>query len=1079
MKIIRDLFDQTRPIDRKMVSVINYAATETDLISQEISEYEVTDSLTRHYEKFITNLDAGFRGDGGHDVGVWVSGFYGSGKSSFTKYLGFALDPTRKVGDRSFLECFKDQIHAPKLKAQLATLAKNFPATVIMIDLASVASAEASSQGISRTIYHKVMEWAGYSKDEKISLLELMLERDGRTAEFHSAIETYGFSWPELKDDLLASKAIVSQVVSKLYPVLWPDEVAFSRLTVDSLYGEDERLKQILALIERRSGKPHVIFIIDEVGQFIEGTDSLINNLQGLAENLKNFSKGKAWIVATAQQSLPMTGPLFKLKDRFPESLRIDIESTDIREITYRRLLKKSPEALKHLTAVFQAHSGAITAATKLQNTKHIQTIEAPEFAQLYPFLPQHFNILMELLRSLARSTGGVGLRSTLKVIQDVTINNRGNQVGPSLADLPIGALATADMFFDTLRADIERANRPLVDAVNKVEKNYRQNSLHHRIAKTIAVLQLVEGFPVSPHNVAAMLHPAADATPNFEDVAKAAAEMCDDKELPLENLDGSLRFMNEAVSIIITEQGGMQPTDRDQLAILNEILRDQIFSPEPTAKLENTKNVKSQVKLLRGDSLAVAITHSKEDLELHIELVFPTELAEKLQSRTDESRIPLNKNVVYLLGEDSTDIRKTIVLIYQCEEIYTRHRTEAAEKEIAQFITAQKKRAEDLRRKLTASLQDAFLKGSFIFRGTHIAVANRGLNLTAACNAQLNIVAVDVFPSYKQASQNVDTLTAEKLLLTQDLSAVLSTTDPLTIVEKAGTTTRINPNHPALVSLLDYLETRGEVDGRKLLEDFNNPPYGWFKDTTRYLVAGLLISQSIRIKVASQWIESVGPIASAALKNNATFLKIAVANNNKQIPQETLNRAARRLLELTGERVLALANNISRSVLHHFPLFRSSYGSLAVELKSANLPGTDRAQSLSKSLAEVLDRDASDAPLSLGAEQSQLNDDLLWARDVRKSLDNGLGTDSMDAQKLSTSVASLPKVGSLEKLIASTDSIRSELADFLSREKFYEVAAEIRSRLTDLRQQVSNAASAYGKESLSHHEEERLAITS
>lgn len=1075
---IRELFDQTRPIDRQIVAVINYAADDETLIRQEIAEYEITDSLARHYERFMINLDAGFRGGGGHEVAVWVSGFYGSGKSSFTKYLGFALDPSRKVGSEAFLTCFQNQIPSAPLRSQLGTLAKNYPATVIMIDLASVASANAANYGISRIVCHKVLEWAGYSKDEKISLLELMCERDNRTEEFYAAIIETGYTWDEVKYNLLAANAIVSQVACKLYPKLWPDSASFSRTKVDSIYGEDERLKQMLDLIERRSGSRRVLFILDEVGQFIEGTDRLILNLHGLAENLKNFGQGQAWIIATAQQTLPMTGPLFKLQARFPETLRIDIESTDIREITYRRLLKKSPEAIQLLKKLFSEHSGAITAATQLKNTKHIQThLDGDEFSRLYPFLPQHFNILMELLRSLARSTGGIGLRSTLKVIQDVLVDMKGAQSGIHLADLPVGTLATADIFFDTLRADIERANRPLVEAVAKVANAYGPGSLHHRIAKTVAVLQLVEGFPVSSANVAAMLHPSADATPLLEPVDKAATEMCDDKELPLELVDGSLRFMSEAVAQILLDQGSLVPSSNDQMTILNEILRDQIFSPEPAARLENTKTVKAQVKLLHG-TMPVAVTHSKEDVELHLELASASEISSRIKDRLNDSRVPANKNILFLIGEDTREIRDTITRIYRCEEIHRRHRTEAAEKEVSQFIIAQKSRAEILKRDLDTILQNAFLKGSFVFRGANTAVATRGSELRIACNSQLTHVAAEVFPFYKQASQNLDSNVAEKLLLAPDLSAVPSATDPLGIVDKAGAATRIRTDHPALVSLLDYLRTRGEVDGRKLLDDFNRAQYGWFKDTTRYLVAGLFISQAIRIKVGNQWLEAVGPKAIEALKNNSIFAKIDVATNDKQIPQETLNRAAKRLLDLTGENVLPMAPRISQAVLKHFPAFRNEYASLAVELASTSLPGSVRAQALSKRLSDVLDRDASDAPVALGAEEALLVDDLAWARDVRKALENDLGSDAAEAAALAAAIASLPKVGILEKLTASTAMLRDELSEFLGREDFYTVASDIRTRQTALREQVKAAAIGLGQEIAGHLDSQRESIT-
>lgn len=269
------------------------------------------------------------------------------------------------------------------------------------------------------------------------------------------------------------------------------------------------------------------------------------------------------------------------------------------------------------------------------------------------------------------------------------------------------------------------------------------------------------------------------------------------------------------------------------------------------------------------------------------------------------------------------------------------------------------------------------------------------------ACNSQLTHVAAEVYPFYKQAPQNLDSNIAEKLLLAPDLSIVPSAIDPLGIVDKAGAATKIRADHPAMVSLMDYLRSRGEVDGRKLLDDFNRAQYGWFKDTTRYLVAGLFISQAVRIKVGGQWLEAVGPKATEALKNNNNFAKIDVATNDTQPDQEALNRAAKRLLELTGDKVLPMAQKVSQAVLKHFPAFRNEYASLAVELTSSCLPGSPRAQSLSKRLTRVLDRDASDAPATLGAEDSSLVDDLAWAREVRKALDNELGKDASEAAKL------------------------------------------------------------------------------
>src|SRR5205823_2015473 len=225
----------------------------------------------------------------------------------------------------------------------------------------------------------------------------------------------------------------------------------------------------------------------------IIGNNFLISNLQGITENLRNVGNGQAWILTTAQQTLPVHGQLSHLKDRFPEPLRVDIESSDIKEITYRRLLRKKPAGDASLKKLFKEHENALLHATELR-TKHPQTnLSAETFAKLYPFLPQHFAILMELLRSLARSTGGIGLRSAIKVIQDVLVDVSGYRTGQRLlADEPEGTLATGDIFFETLRRDIERVDRQLVETVDKVCEIW-PDKIHGKVAKTIAILQLIE----------------------------------------------------------------------------------------------------------------------------------------------------------------------------------------------------------------------------------------------------------------------------------------------------------------------------------------------------------------------------------------------------------------------------------------------------------------------------------------------------------------------------------------------------------------------------------------------------------
>ena len=185
--IIRELFDVSKPIDRRIEKVITYESNNEDLLKQEILEYVATESIEKHMERLLDLFEDGMS-NGNFEIGVWVSGFYGSGKSSFTKYLGFALDPERKLDGKPFLSWLQDQCKSKTLRARIATVAKNFPAVVIMLDLAVAKFTDATLREISSVLYDNVMQWAGYSRDRKIAYLELMLERDNRKTEFEKRI---------------------------------------------------------------------------------------------------------------------------------------------------------------------------------------------------------------------------------------------------------------------------------------------------------------------------------------------------------------------------------------------------------------------------------------------------------------------------------------------------------------------------------------------------------------------------------------------------------------------------------------------------------------------------------------------------------------------------------------------------------------------------------------------------------------------------------------------------------------------------------------------------------------------------
>ncbi|MDD2599100.1 MAG: BREX system P-loop protein BrxC [Kiritimatiellae bacterium] len=1056
MRIIKNLFDNSKQIDRHIEKVISYASDSSDSLKQEVTEYVITESIEEHFSNLLTQLGEGLGGNGAPEIGVWVSGFYGSGKSSFTKYLGFALDPTRKVDGQPFSFWLKNQFKSKASQSQLATMAKQCPATVIMLDLAGSMLAGATMTEISSVLYAKVMQWAGYSRDSKVAYLEFLLEREGKLEAFKTRIVeiSNGKSWDALKNQPLATKALASKVACEFYPDFFPDVKTFNEIRLEEQIMEEERVKDMLDLIERRSNTPNIIFILDEVGQYISGRDDLILNLDGLAKNLKRLGKGRVWLIATAQQTLTEDDPraamnsakLFKLKDRFP--IPVVLEANDIKEICYSRLLSKSQKGEEALRQVFSTHGQQLRHSTALTGTKFYNaSLDEHSFVRFYPFLPHHFDILLQLLARLAKTRGGVGLRSAIKVIQDVLIDpvHAARNTG-ALAENTVGTLATAADFYDTLHADLNRSFPFVTDGVDRASQTFGVASLECKTAKAIAVLQILEDFPVSRENVAACLHPGVEAASLSAEVIKAVEAMLSDSAVPLSEVDGSLRFMSEAVVDIERERMQIMPRSQELRSTVSNILRTEVFSPVPQVKLLDSRPVATGFKVYSG-AMPVSLVGDKDTIQTHVEFTSPGEHQKRIHERLIESQQPASKRIIFLIAQKDPQVDALVMDICRCRAIHKNYRNKAVDKEVEQYLRAQNQRAESLERELANCTRQGIISGSVIFNGQPRSVGELGATIEDALKKHLVGVAIQVFSKYGEAAVSADTGTAEGFLKTEKLNGVSSRNDPLGLVKTSGGTSKIGTEHKAMVSIKDYLEQHGQVDGRRMLDDFYNAPYGWSKDTTRYLIAAMLVAGVVKLRVGGEDITVRGDVAVNALRNTNAFNKVGVALRDGAPDIDVLTRATDRLLELTAEQVMPLEEDISKCVMLYFPDFQKAYAPLEVMLSSLSLSGCDRAQSVQDNIAELLKGDASDATVRLGGESCPLYEDLIWAKEVKEAFDKGIAEVIRTSRKLLSEIPQLPSVGILGNVISETQFVREELADYVASERFMQHRPEIQSR--------------------------------
>ncbi len=808
---IRALFDPSRQIDRRIEKVIQYDAMDPQLLKKEIGEYVVTEKMTRSFEKLLDAIDIGM-GEGSNEVGVWVSGFYGSGKSSFTKYLGFALDTAYQLDGKPFLQYLQDRFESTPLRQRLATVANRHKPAVVMLDLASEQLAGASMAAISTVLYTKVMQWAGYSRDRKVAYLEFMMERDGKLDEFRDKIaqRVPGMTWDQAKNQPLVANQLASQLAAEFYPSIYPNSKSFHDQKIDELVKADDQARDMIGLARRRSGKDNIMFVLDEVGQYVAARDSLILNLDGLAKNLKQIGGGQVWLVATAQQTLTEDDPraqintpkLFKLQARFP--VQVDLEASDIREIYFLRLLGKASGGKEQLDKLYDQSGQQLRFNTQLHNTRYYQReLDKREFTRLYPFLPQHFDILLELLVRLAKTMGGVGLRSAIKVIQDVLISPESPD-GP-LADQPVGTLATTVTFYDALRRDIQRSHRHIVEAVERALKVFGTDSIEARVAKTIAILQVLEDFPVSRENVAALVHPSVDAPSQADDVAKAVKSLTDEETVPLAEIDGNLRFLSEAVSELEQERRGLLPTQAERSRIVNEMLKE-LFTPLPRASLNGTRNVQCGIKT-QGVAGPVSIAGDKEEIQMLLEFIPEAEFEALKQSKVADSTQPAERNTIALLGLEPSAFQQQVEEVYRGEQIFNQYRNKTVEKEVSEYLNSQQQRAESLRGELARKLRKGLEQGTFVFRGRPQAVANICGNADESIKKQLGQAAKEVFDKYHEAPVQAESALAERFLKTDRLDRIESKNDPLKLVGNNG---QINTSQVALKSVVDSLNQTG-----------------------------------------------------------------------------------------------------------------------------------------------------------------------------------------------------------------------------------------------------------------------------
>jgi len=1060
MTTIKQLFDTTKDIYRPIEKVITYNASQVERLKAEISEYVVTDNIEKQFFKLLSDMERAMESGGEYEIGVWVSGFYGSGKSSFTKYLGMAFDTQILVDGVPFYQHLQNRFKDAQTKALLGTMVKRFPAAVVLLDLASEMLTGATQETVSNVLYYKVLQWAGYSQNLKVVGLERKLKKDGRYEEFCQKIkDATGVEWSSVQNDPLVVDSLLPGLAHELYPAMFKTPASFDTDIKDIVVFENKRVEEMLDIVRGTSGKEYVILIIDEVGQYVGPRDLLILNLQGLAENLKNIGKGKVWIMGTAQQRLTEDDPraalnspyLFKLKDRFP--IPIDLDAKDIKEIATKRLLGKSIEGEQQLGRLFDQHGQSLRHHTKLQDAKYFDSdFNRVSFINLYPFLPAHFDILLHLLSALAKSTGGYGLRSAIRVIQEILIEPNDKHL--QVADEKLGYLVNTVTLYDALAKDIARAFPSIHAAVEKVSIRFPDDATHNDVAKTIAILQILNNLPISEQNISGLLHHGVEHDSVVPKVQDALRAMLSDAQTPLGEQDGQFRFFSEKLNDIEMEMAQTPLNSSEIRRIFNENLRDAL-SPLPYVNLHDSLVVKAGLRMINNGQ-SIPLAGERETIQFTVVLADPADYDNQRTNLLEESRQRNGQHLIYFLGRRPETASLTTE-IFRCDEINRKYKNDT-DQEVREYCSGKAQRAAKLRLDLQRMLTQSLSSGSFLFRGQSNAVESLDRVVLEACRKQLAESAREVFDRYSEAPLRAATGLAEEFLRLQNLNAVSSKTDPLNLVVIEGGKPRIRNDFKALQSIHDYLDRSGSTEGRTLTDYFAEAPYSWSQDTLRYLIAVMLLSGEIKLRIGGRDVTTNGQLAIDALKSNTAFKNVGVDLRNERPTVEILAKAAERLTGLLGENVIPLEDEISKIVTKFLPALQSQIAPLGERLAALRVPGKEEIETLVKQTNDIINN-PSEAPQRFGVQDSNLYNTLHWAKEVSDAMRRGLEPTIKMLRIHLDAIQGLPQSGPLDAMRKAIEDAQPQIQDYLGQPDFFKRNVELNAALTEIQARVRDTA--------------------
>ncbi|MFB6088940.1 MAG: BREX system P-loop protein BrxC, partial [Candidatus Aenigmatarchaeota archaeon] len=948
---IRNIFKQD--ITRNINGIIKVEDRKVKEVAQELSEYVLTDELEKQYENFFEKYYETF-GQETQDIGVWVSGFFGSGKSQLVKNLGYLLE-NKELGQKFSSERFLEKVEDSFLEANIRKTVKDINTQVLMFDIKSQEDqlhSGKSNKGttITEIVFRKINEQQGYSKIPWIALLERELKERNKFDEFKSCIK--GISDKEWKDQRNNTLSVAGNIKKALVEIDVEDNKEDAKDTIDGFKNDrsltPEDLAEIITNRVESSDQDRFTLIMDEVGQYVGADDDKLQELQSIVEQFGEKGNGNIWIIVTAQSKLSdiISGvkrkkDIFKkISDRF--ETKINLDSTNIRKVVNERILDKKVEAQKELDGLYSEKSGTLRNKFRIEADRHLEKLDQDSFSITYPFLPYQLDLIPEILGNI-RSSGGISTtakqitgreRNMIKIVQ--------NSIQENLLEEDISSTITLDIIFDQIKTDLpDEVVRRIEDV--ELEKKTEEGK---KVLKVLYLLQQLQWVPNTKENVTVALMSNIDDNKREQqgEIKKVLSELESAKYI--EKQTGEYRYLT--------------PTEMD---IVDQLESINIRSGEIRRKAkEYVKQVMDLAQVsYKGSVFKFDLNADGENLksggntsEIILEAITPIEqsFSENELTHYEESSVTEEKKI-YWISENNEELIDLIKQYLRLEKLLAeKNRSEELSRDAREAIRRKKEQKNEKHQEIIDTLKESFLNGTFLYQGERSEVI--GQKPQKAFQNYMNDVINDIYSKFNIGQARVSNKDIENILKEGKLPDVCSKLD---LLNQKG---EINPNSVAIRELLDFIERNSarQLMGKEVLEHLQMIPYGWDKNVIQFLTAVALRANLIQIRYQEEtYVDYTNKNLRNIVPNSRNFKKCEI-DDFKDIDQETLHEAKEIIDDIWDQRV-------SQSLTEILEILREKRNGLYTKIKEVNktvdhidLPIKDEIKEIKETLENTIDEE-------------------------------------------------------------------------------------------------------------------------